>query len=304
MLISVVVPTFNRADSLLNTLRALENQTFHHYEVIIVDDGSTDQTETVVKQFPQFLYVRQPNHGPAAARNTGSQFAQGEFITFTDDDCVPPADWLACIVRGYKTHPEVAGVGGPCRAPAQDWKNNPYARYEWRFERFMLPSKTYINWLTRGKLTWQAQWPGYGDYVGGMDCPAGRSNNISYCRQVFMDLNKFDESFPLAAGEDADFKIRLCIAGHQLLWLDRIIVEHRHAYTPQRFRAQHITYGRGVVYLEQKYRDQPPPRWRSGLRLLKRSLSLPFDMLTFHDRPLAWLKFQAGFYDAWGQFRR
>lgn len=304
MLISVVVPTFDRPESLRKILKALESQTHAAREIIIVDDGSSDETEATVRQFQGVKYLYQQNRGPAAARNTASREARGEIIALTDDDCMPPINWLEQIAQGYRSHPEIAGVGGPCRAPAEILESNLYAQYEWNYERGMLPSRHYIEWLTRGRLTWRGRWCGQGDYVGGMDCPSGRSNNISYRLSVFKALNGFDETFPFAAGEDADFKIRLCLAGHQLLWLDDMIVEHHHAYTSQRFRAQHFTYGRGVVHLERKYLGRPTPYWRAALRLLKRTARPLLTFLNNRERPFVWLKFQAEIYDALGQLAR
>ncbi len=302
-MISIIVPTLNRMSSLRETLVALTTQTYAAREVIVVDDGSTDGTEMMVRQFSDVKYLRQENRGPAAARNRGSREARGEIIAFTDDDCVPPLNWLEQIVRGFDDCP-VAGIGGPCRAPSEILANNIYAQYEWKYERGMLPSRRYIEWLTRGQLTWDANWRGQGDYVGGMDCPSGRSNNISYRRSVFQALDGFDESFPFAAAEDADFKIRLCLDHHQLSWLDQLIVEHRHSYTPQRFRSQHFTYGRGVARLEKKYRGKPTPFWRAALRLIKRSAQLPLRMLQGEQRRFAWLGWQAEIYDALGQLAR
>ena len=85
--VSVIVPTYNRADWLGNTLRSVLRQTFIDFELIVVDDGSTDDTESVVQSFPRVQYVRlQENLGVSGARNTGLSRAVGRYICFLDSD--------------------------------------------------------------------------------------------------------------------------------------------------------------------------------------------------------------------------
>jgi glycosyltransferase involved in cell wall biosynthesis len=88
-LVSVIIPTYNRADILPRSLGSVLNQTFRNVEVIVVDDGSRDQTEATVQGFedPRVTYIRhQTNQGPSAARNTGIKVARGEYIAFQDSD--------------------------------------------------------------------------------------------------------------------------------------------------------------------------------------------------------------------------
>ena len=95
-MISVVIPTYNRAPELETCLTALAAQTLSpdQFEVLVIDDGSSDSTssllETLSSGNPMDLrYFVQPNEGPAAARNAGIEQAKGEWIAFTDDDCIP-----------------------------------------------------------------------------------------------------------------------------------------------------------------------------------------------------------------------
>jgi len=113
MLISVVIPTRNRASSLVQTIDALQAQTYPFHEILVVDDGSTDQTATAMQRITGIRYIHQPSRGPAAARNRGSREAQGDILAYTDDDCVPLLTWLEQIAQGYQDYPHVAGIGGP-----------------------------------------------------------------------------------------------------------------------------------------------------------------------------------------------
>ncbi len=86
-LVSVVVPTYNRADRLGKTLRSVLNQTWQDFELIVVDDGSTDGTRDVVSSFSRIKYISLPdNHGVSRARNEGLSQARGRYICFLDSD--------------------------------------------------------------------------------------------------------------------------------------------------------------------------------------------------------------------------
>lgn len=117
-MISVVVPTFNRSRDLDRCLRALQQQTLEapEFEVVVVDDGSRDNTLDVLRawaeRWPSLRFFSQSNAGPAAARNAGIANARGTVIAFTDDDCVPAADWLERIRDRY-----ARGEGGCIHGP-------------------------------------------------------------------------------------------------------------------------------------------------------------------------------------------
>jgi glycosyltransferase involved in cell wall biosynthesis len=85
---SIIIPTYNRASLIAKTLHSVLNQSFEDFEVIVVDDGSTDNTESVVADFisDKVRYFRIPNGERAKARNFGVRKAQGDFITFLDSD--------------------------------------------------------------------------------------------------------------------------------------------------------------------------------------------------------------------------
>src|SRR5437764_8362427 len=86
--ISVVVPSYNRADLIGKTLRSLQQQEYDQYEIIVIDDGSTDNTEEVVKAIgdQRISYIKKGNAERAAARNFGARIAKGEYVNFFDSD--------------------------------------------------------------------------------------------------------------------------------------------------------------------------------------------------------------------------
>ena len=117
--LSVIVPTYNRREFLRNLLRALSRQTYpsDHFEVIVVDDGSTDGTAGIASErFPFALrYYRQENQGDAEARNLGARHAQAELLVFIDDDMVLDPGYLAELVHTHAGRRDriVAGVWEP-----------------------------------------------------------------------------------------------------------------------------------------------------------------------------------------------
>jgi GT2 family glycosyltransferase len=94
--VSVIIPVYNDADRLAKCLEALRVQTYatDRYEVIVVDNASTEDIHRLCHRFPQVRYVHEAQTGSYAARNRGLSFAQGEIIAFTDADCIPSAGWL------------------------------------------------------------------------------------------------------------------------------------------------------------------------------------------------------------------
>lgn len=115
---SIVVCSYNGARVIGRTLASLVSQDYprDRFEIIVVDDGSTDTTGRIAQTFP-VRYIRQHNQGVAAARNTGLQAVRGDIYVNFDDDSIAEPNWLSELARGY-AKPNIAGVGGQIQAPA------------------------------------------------------------------------------------------------------------------------------------------------------------------------------------------
>ena len=110
-MVSVVIPTYNNAQFLPEALDSLLSQTFRSLELIVVDDGSTDDTVDVLKPYAGLLrYIRKENGGPASARNAGIKHARGELIAFQDADDTWLPEKLQLQVDYLREHPEVGVV--------------------------------------------------------------------------------------------------------------------------------------------------------------------------------------------------
>lgn len=118
--ISVVICTYNREDYIEDAMLSLYNQTLEkvNYEVIIVNNNSTDETEKVCNSFIEghqdanFYYFIEERQGASFARNTGSTYVKSPLICFMDDDAIAASDYLERIVLFFEQHPDAGGLGG------------------------------------------------------------------------------------------------------------------------------------------------------------------------------------------------
>jgi glycosyltransferase involved in cell wall biosynthesis len=242
---SVIVPTFQRADAIARCLDALGAQTLERerFEVIVVDDGSRQPPRDVVARAAAALDVRlleQSNAGPASARNTGARAARGEYVVFTDDDCLPDPEWLRAIDATAARHPGCA-IGGRVVNALGDGL-------------YSTASQLLIEFLY--------------DYFN-VDESGGRffiTSNLAFPKRAFHDVGGFDVSFPLAAAEDRDLCDRWREAGLAMLYCEEAVGHHAHALGLGSFCRQHFNYGRGAFHLhrarakrgEHPLRVEPP----------------------------------------------
>ncbi|MBN2623302.1 MAG: glycosyltransferase [Acidimicrobiales bacterium] len=218
--VSVVVPTRDRPHQLAGCLAALETQTAPSYEVVVVDDGSADTgaVAAVVAQAPHARLVRAAGSGPAAARNRGATAARAPVLCFTDDDCRPAPGWIDAIATGV--HGDVA-VAGPTRngRPGDAYASASQAITNHLVEASFDPATRQIAFAPTSNLA----------------CSAALHRSLP-----------FDESFPLAAGEDRDWCTRLLAAGGALLYEPSAPVAHHQDLSWRRFWRQQQRYGRGA----------------------------------------------------------
>lgn len=118
--ISVIICSYNRQDYIIAALESLYEQTLlkSRYEVIVVDNNSQDQTSALVKEYIRthtdlnIIYKLETQQGASFARNTGAALANADLLVFMDDDAIAEPDYLENILKFYKEHPFVSGLGG------------------------------------------------------------------------------------------------------------------------------------------------------------------------------------------------
>lgn len=137
--VTVVVPAYNAGHTVVETLRTVSAQTFQPIEIIVVDDGSTDDTAEVVENYrsvePRLRLVRQPNGGVAAARNTGIEHARAPFIAPIDSDDLWHPTRLEKHVSALRKNPDASFVYSPFRILNGDGRiigNHPFFAFEGR----------------------------------------------------------------------------------------------------------------------------------------------------------------------------
>lgn len=222
---SVIVPTYNRLPQLKLALKSIFNQDFGDYEVIVVDDGSTDGTSDYLKSLttPKLKLIRQNNKGPAAARNAGIKIARGKYIAFTDDDCIVPSNWLSSFKNNFESN-DVDIIGGAVRNYNQ---KNIYSDVSQRITNFFVE---YLN--CKGKPS-----------------PFLTSNNIAYRADVLKKVGGFDERFRKAGGEERALNWKIMSTSGKSIYASGIIVEHKHEMDLSGFVKQQLNYGRGSYIL-------------------------------------------------------
>lgn len=229
--ISVIIPSYNPDGALLERLyRSLLAQHFADFEVILVDDGS-DRADYGFIADPRFRILRGQEHrGPAACRNTGAAAAQSPYLFFTDTDCELHPDTLAHTIRIIADENAIAG--------------NTITRVETRFGRAV----ALLGFPGGGILGFDRVWR--------VD-PDGRACSFSSCnlaikRDVFDAMGRFDESFPVAGGEDTVLARRMVEAGRRIRYLPEQIVYHVEKRRLRDFIRWQITRGRGNYHIHRK----------------------------------------------------
>jgi glycosyltransferase involved in cell wall biosynthesis len=234
--VSVIVPAYNAGATLDHCLAALRAQSRPPDEIIVVDDGSTDDTPEVARCHGARV-IRQANAGPAAARNAGAREARGDLLLFTDADCAPAPDWVERLVAPFADS-AVAGAKGVYQTTQME----PVARfvqieYEDKYDRM------------RGQ-----------ERIDFVDTYAA-----AYRRDLFLQAGGFDTAFPTASVEDQEVSFRLAQAGHWLVFVPDARVAHIHDRTVAEYvrRKYWIGYWKALVtrrYPSKLIRDSHTPQ--------------------------------------------
>jgi len=225
--ISVVVCTYNGARTIRDCLEGLTRLAYPDYEVIVVDDGSTDSTATIARQYDCRL-IQTENRGLASARNTGLAAAAGEIVAYTDDDAYPDPHWLTYLAATF-LRTSHAAVGGPNLAPPGD---GPIAECV-------------------------ARAPGGPLHVLLSDCEAEHipGCNMAFRKSCLEAIGGFDPQFR-AAGDDVDVCWRLQTRGWTLGFSPAAVVWHHRRNSVRAYWKQQIGYGRAEAMLERKWPEK------------------------------------------------
>lgn len=218
---SVIVPSYNRCEPLTKTLRSLFDQEFPRdsYEIIVVDDGSSDNTASYLASLNRtegVLWKRINNSGPSIARNAGAAIARGMFLAFIDDDCTAPRNWLAGLHRTF-VETGAGMVGGSVR---NVYREDPYAVAYDHMHQFFSQAQNIDPWHPQF-LT---------------------SNNLACSSLLFEEAGRFDERFFLG-GEDKELALRFLALGKKVLYRSDVVVEHHRSFTFTKLCVHYYQFG-------------------------------------------------------------
>ena len=223
--VSIIVCSYNGGPTLAACLNSLRKLNYPAYEVILVDDGSTDDTAYIAAQFPEVRYIHQRNHGLSHARNTGAVAAKGEVLAYTDSDCMADGDWLYYLVSTLVSG-DYAGVGGPnITPPAQNWIQACVAAAPGGPSHVLLTDTI-------------------AEHIPGC--------NMAFYRWAFDAMGGFDPEYR-KAGDDVDFCWRIQQAGWVIAFSPAAIVWHYRRFTLRAFLKQQDGYGEAESLLRFKH---------------------------------------------------
>lgn len=222
---SIIVPVFNRPHEVDELLQSLTHQTYGNFEVLIIEDGSTETCEKVYERYTQRLQIRyffKPNSGPGPSRNFGYQQAHGDYFIVFDSDCVIPPQYLSVVDSSLQNTP-LDAWGGPDKG-----------------HRDFTPLQQAMAFTMSSFIT-------TGGIRGGRNAGEGfqpRSFNMGISKEVFSKTHGF--RFDRFA-EDIEFSIRIKKAGFRVGLIPDAYVFHKRRTSLQQFYRQVFNFGRGRV---------------------------------------------------------
>lgn len=227
LMVSVVIPVFNGAATIGRCIEALLAQTYpkDHYEIIVVDNNSTDDTDDIVKRYPVTLLYEREIQSSYAARNRGICHAQSEIIAFTDADCVPTPSWLETVVIQF-SEPRVNGVAGQMEPGVAVGLVGG----------FLNTTRPVCSKISGNLL-------------------AIPTANAAYRRQILLDVGLFNAALHTAGDVDLAWRVQLQGSG-KVVEAPAAIVYHQYGNTWRELYHRYSRYGYSEVLLDTMYRKR------------------------------------------------
>ncbi len=226
--VSVVVCAYNAERTMAACLASLEKLNYPDYEVVVVNDGSTDRTLEISQRFAYCRIISQPNKGLSVARNVGADAATGEIVAYTDSDCVADPDWLTYLVAKMETA-QLMACGGPNFPPPED---------------SLVPAAVAVS---PGGPTHVLLSDDVAEHIAGC--------NMAFRRDVLLRMGGFDPVYR-AAGDDVDICWRFQDAGYTIGFSPAAVVWHFRRNTVKAYIGQQRGYGKAeaLVYSKHPFR--------------------------------------------------
>lgn len=253
--IGIVIPTYNRQEHLLTCLQHLERQIWMDFQVVVVDDGSTDATPEMVEAYQRtapfpLRYLRQANQGPATGRNRAIAQLDSPLCILIGDDIFPAKDFVQTHLQLHRSHPETEAVAlgftrwseqGQAVTPFMEWVGMHGVQFD------------YAGLLRGENPSWKHFY----------------TSNLSF-KTDYLKQNTFNESFPRAAMEDIELGYRLAARhGLQMYFLRDAVADHLHPTTFEATCRRMVDAGEGAYVFGSLW---PEHRWPVRKSAVKRAL--------------------------------
>ena len=216
--ITVIVPIFNAEKTLRRCLDSIKQQDYRKYEVICVDDHSTDNSHSIAKEYGYNLIRLKENSGPGKTRNIGAKEAKTKLIAFTDSDCILPGDWLSKIIKNFENKKVKFICGGYSGVEGKSFLEK-FAFYELLIRRRNLPR-------------FASSFP---------------SNNFACYRDIFLKEKGFPELKNYVA-EDLEFSLKVGI-NYKIFWDKTLGVKHHFHKKIKKYLKQQYKFARDTMFL-------------------------------------------------------
>lgn len=230
ILFSIIVPVYNRIDEVHDLLASLAIQTDKHFEIILVEDGSTEPCEQVAKEYSDKLnlqYHFKSNEGRSIARNYGINRANGDYFIFVDSDCVLPPEYISELRKALTTNYSDC-FGGP------DAAHDSFTDIQ-KAINYSMTSFLTTGGIRGGKVQLEKFVP--------------RTFNMGFSKEVFNNVGGFREMF----SEDIDMSTRIRLAGYSINLFRNVRVFHKRRVDLKKFWQQVHVFGMSRITLKLLY---------------------------------------------------
>lgn len=245
---------------IFDLLSALSNQSYpkNYYEVIVVNDGSKDNTSEIIKKFDYVLIENNKNMGLAESRNIGIHAARGRLVAFTDDDCIPDVDWLSNIAKAFKSDQDIGGISGTVKIHEVNTLTHKYIEATNPLSPLPINLSKSTNIFYRLFLYLKRQFSH--EFIT-LSRPVVISSvvgaNMAFRKDILHKLQGFDKDFTFGSEEeDISYRFHLFIDTLSLKFFPDVVVSHKFDSSFYSLVKKSISYGIGNARLRQKFPER------------------------------------------------
>lgn len=228
--VSVIVSAKNAQNTIKKCIDSISRLNYGNFELVVVNDGSTDNTAKILEAYNNIKLITTEGIGPSKARNIAMEQVSGEFIAFTDADCIVDSEWINEMLKGF-TAESIAGVGGSQNSPEDE------SEFGKKVQDFLSVFGFISDYMKSGQTPKAAR--------------HNPSCNVMYRKSILLELGGFLEG--LWPGEDVELDYRIRKKGYKLMFNPKAIVLHYRTGNFKGFCRMMFNYGTAQGQLVRKY---------------------------------------------------